>query len=429
MSTRTRKIGVTILWLCIWVLIAACVNNRILMVGPWETVTAFGALLKTTDFYLGVGLSLMRIALGFAGGFLMAQLLAYISFRLRFVEEFLAPMITLMKTIPMASFVVVLLIWWGPEYLSTVICFLVVFPNLYISTLQGLHNADGKLLEVAQVFGLPGSTRYFYIYRDALKPFLLSSMKLSLGMCWKAGIAAELIGVPEGSIGEKMYLTKVYLDVPGLFAWTLTIVLVSMAFEKLVLWLTEWMFTRQPACKEANPQKETADRVVLEHVCKRYDDTFVLEDWTAVYEKDNTYYLDTPSGSGKTTLLRILAGLTKPDCGQLQVPGACAMVFQEDRLFEAYDAVKNVEMVLGDREKAEAALLKLLAPEDIGKPCQELSGGMKRRVALVRAMEARAELVLLDEPFTGMDEVTRERVEAYIAEKKQGKILIIATHI
>ncbi len=406
---------------------------------------AFVTLLKTPDFYLNVGLSLLRIALGFAGGFLVAQVFAYLGFRLRFVEEFLAPMITMMKTIPVASFVVILLIWWGPEYLSTVICFLVVFPNLYISTLEGFRNADGKLLEVAQVFGMPGSTRYFYIYRDALKPFLSSGMKLSLGMCWKAGIAAELIGVPEGSIGEKMYLTKVYLDVPGLFAWTLTIVLVSMAFEKVVLWLTEWVFTRQPACREANPAKgsggnamqkmsalegaEAANRVVLEQVCKQYDGTPVLEDWTAAYEKGNTYYLNTPSGSGKTTLLRILAGLTKPDSGQVQTPGACAMVFQEDRLFEAYDAVKNVEMVLGDKEKAEEALLPLLSPEDLDKPCRELSGGMKRRVALVRAMEARAALVLLDEPFTGMDEVTRERAEAYIAEKKRGKILVIATHI
>ena len=151
-----------------------------------------------------------------------------------------------------------------------------------------------------------------------------------------------------------------------------------------------------------------------------------------------------PSGSGKTTLLRMLAGLERSDQGEILwgikeagvdnvVSGDsmidCSMVFQEDRLCEDYSAVKNVEMVTGDRNKAIKALEQLLEPEALGKSCSQLSGGMKRRVALVRAMEAESSVVLLDEPFTGMDAVTRERAEKYIRQKKEGRILIIATHI
>ena len=105
------------------------------------------------------------------------------------------------------------------------------------------------------------------------------------------------------------------------------------------------------------------------------------------------------------------------------------MLFQEDRLCEEYDAIKNVELVCGNRKQASEALLKLLEPESLEKPCSSLSGGMKRRVALVRAMEAEADFVLLDEPFVGMDRENRRMAEQYIQERQQGRTILIATHI
>ena len=155
----------------------------------------------------------------------------------------------------------------------------------------------------------------------------------------------------------------------------------------------------------------------------------VISQLSAVYEPGKTYYLRNPSGSGKTTLLRILAGLTEADSGEVNVPATVSMVFQEDRLCMEYSALKNVEMITGDPSRAEEALSCLLDPEDLKKSCADLSGGMKRRVALVRAMEAAAGLILLDEPFTGMDEETKSRAEVYIRRKQQGRTLIIATHI
>ena len=142
-----------------------------------------------------------------------------------------------------------------------------------------------------------------------------------------------------------------------------------------------------------------------------------------------SYYLTTPSGSGKTTWLRILAGLAEPDSGMLEASFACGMVFQEDRLCEEYDGVKNVELVTGDKERAQEALRQLLDEEALHKPCGQLSGGMKRRVALARAMESEAEYILLDEPYTGMDAETRLRAEEYIRRRQNNRILIIATHI
>jgi len=221
--------------------------------------------------------------------------------------------------------------------------------------------------------------------------------------------------------------------------------LLSVCFEKLVLWTVKCFFAWKPVCGRPNVVGKAADMAVeVSHLRKAFDDEILFEDFNAVYEPGGTYYLTDPSGSGKTTLLRMLAGLECPDQGEILwgvkeagvdnvVSGGsmidCSMMFQEDRLCEDYSAVKNVEMVTGDCKRAVKAMEQLLEQEALGKPCSQLSGGMKRRVALVRAMEAGSKVVLLDEPFTGMDAVTRERAEKYIRERQQGRTIIIATHI
>ena len=104
-------------------------------------------------------------------------------------------------------------------------------------------------------------------------------------------------------------------------------------------------------------------------------------------------------------------------------------LFQEDRLCEQYSAVKNVELITGNAFTAKEELLKLLKAEDLNKPCKEVSGGMKRRVALVRAMVAKTPIVLLDEPYNGLDEENREKVFAYIEANAQNRIILMATHM
>ncbi len=464
---KRRQYCILAFWIAVWFVLAAAVDNQILLATPLETFWALISRLSKGSFYLAAGRSLLRIGTGFLAGFAAALLLAMGSRRFPLLEDVLAPVLNLMKAIPVASFVVLLLIWWGSSFLSVAICFLVVLPNVYISTLEGLKSTDWRLLEMAEVFRLTFWSRFFYIYRPALKPFLYSSLKISLGMCWKSGIAAEVIGTPDNSIGEQMYLSKIYLDTAGVFAWTAVIVLLSVLFEKVFLRLTEVFFAWEPVCKGQMPygsrsrgkgrsglqeeaeedggtvRKEeeaeevggavkTAERAAgyirCEDIDKSYHGERILEKVSVVYEPGQTYYLTSPSGSGKTTLLRILAGLTMPDAGCVKASFSCSMVFQEDRLCEDYSAVKNVALITGEGRRAEEALRKLLKEEALHKPCRQLSGGMKRRVALVRAMEAESEYILLDEPFTGMDAETKRRAEAYIREKQNGRTLIIATH-
>jgi len=444
-TTIARKLAIAAFWLLVWQLLSLFMDNDILLPSPMTALCRLGELIFTGAFLRPVLGSLGRIGAGFFLGTAAGLLLAVLSSKYRLFEEVIKPAIMLCKTVPVASFVVLLLIWWGSKNLAVSVCFLIVLPNIYLGTLEGIRNTDKKLLEMAKVFGLPCGTRFFYIYRPALKPFLNSSLKLALGMCWKSGVAAEVIGTPEFSIGEQLYFSKIHLDMADLFAWTAVIILLSVCFEKLVLWTVKCFFAWKPVCGRPNVVGKAADMAVeVSHLRKAFDDEILFEDFNAVYEPGGTYYLTDPSGSGKTTLLRMLAGLECPDQGEILwgvkeagvdnvVSGGsmidCSMMFQEDRLCEDYSAVKNVEMVTGDCKRAVKAMEQLLEQEALGKPCSQLSGGMKRRVALVRAMEAGSKVVLLDEPFTGMDAVTRERAEKYIRERQQGRTIIIATHI
>ena len=147
------------------------------------------------------------------------------------------PPVQLMKTVPVASFVILALIWTGSKNLSVFISFLVVYPMIHVNTKAGLISADRELLEMAEVFHIPFIRRALYIYRTALYPYLKSACRTALGMGFKSGIAAEVIGVPDGSIGEGLYLAKIYLSTAELFAWTVAIILVSSLFEKGFLWI------------------------------------------------------------------------------------------------------------------------------------------------------------------------------------------------
>ena len=140
-----------------------------------------------------------------------------------------------MISTPVASFIILCLIWIPSKNLSVFISFLMVLPVIYTNILEGIRQTDSKILEMAKVFQVNPERRIRYIYVSQVLPYFLSACRLSLGMCWKAGVAAEVIGVPSGSIGEKLYNAKIYLNTPDLFAWTIVIIVISFVFEKCFL--------------------------------------------------------------------------------------------------------------------------------------------------------------------------------------------------
>ena len=233
----SKKIGIIGFWLLLWQFGAAMINNHILLVSPADTLHALSTLVISDDFWGSIWFSFARISLGFFIAFFIGLLTGTMAYWKPIIDEFLAPPIHFMKSIPVASFVILALIWTGSENLSVFISFIVVYPMIHVNTLAGLHSTDPKLLEMAKVFQVPIWRQAMSIYRVSLYPYLASAMKTALGMGFKSGIAAEVIGVPEGSIGEGLYLSKIYLSTAELFAWTLVIICVSVLFEHVFLLL------------------------------------------------------------------------------------------------------------------------------------------------------------------------------------------------
>lgn len=230
-----RRLGIILFWVMLWQLAATFIHNSIILAGPWDTVLALARLAPTGEFWNSIAHSFTKISLGFGAAFVMGVGLGSAGYGFRLLGELLEPVMTLLKSIPVASFVILALIWAGSANLSALIAFLVVLPVIYVNTVAGLASTDEKLLEMAGVFSMAPWKRVRYIYIPALMPYLRSGCRIALGMSWKSGVAAEVIGVPDHSIGEKLYMSKIYLNTADLMAWTMVIIAVSALFEKAVL--------------------------------------------------------------------------------------------------------------------------------------------------------------------------------------------------
>ena len=180
-------------WITIWQFASMYLGQEILLASPVSVVRKLFELSFTGNFWQSVGFSFVRIVTGFLLAVFLGIFLAILAYWSKTVEILIAPVIAVVKSTPVASFIILCLIWIPSRNLSVFISFLMVLP------------------------------------------YFLSACRLSLGMCWKAGVAAEVIGVPSGSIGEKLYNAKIYLNTPDLFAWTIVIIVISFVFEKCFL--------------------------------------------------------------------------------------------------------------------------------------------------------------------------------------------------
>lgn len=231
-----RKIVAVLVLLGAWQLLSMWVDRVIFLPSVTDTLKALAGLVRTREFYLSVGTSFLRIAAGFVLAVLAGVLLAVLAELNRQLGEILQLFIQLIKSIPVASFVILVLLWVRSAQLSIVISFLMVLPVIFTNVRGGIRQADAKLLEMAQVFELGVFRRVRCIYLPAVLPSFVTACSVGLGFCFKSGIAAEVIGLPTHSIGGELYKAKLYLMTPELFAWTIVIVAVSAVFEKAVMW-------------------------------------------------------------------------------------------------------------------------------------------------------------------------------------------------
>ena len=241
---RTLRLWSVAVWLLAWQGLSMYIGQGILLVSPVSVVLRLAQLMKEPGFWQSVLFSFSRITAGFLLATVSGVVFAAFAAIFRRVEEFLAPAILFIKSTPVASFTILVLIWVSSRNLSVVISYLMVLPIIYTNVLKGISSTDAKLLEMAKVFGIPRRRRIMYIYVSQVLPFFQSACLVGLGLCWKAGVAAEVIGIPKGSMGEKLYMAKIYFATPDLFAWTVTVIIVSLLFEKLFMFLVRCMISK-----------------------------------------------------------------------------------------------------------------------------------------------------------------------------------------
>ena len=243
------RLWAVVFWLLVWqgagmMLAARYSHGHLLLATPVDALRCLLQLAATEAFWQAITHSALRILGGFLASCLAASALAIPAARWSRVRELMAPLVAGIKAVPVASFIILALVWLNSRSLAFFIAFLMVFPPVYLNVLQGICQADRKLLEMARVFHASIWRQVRAIYLPAVLPYFRTAASLGLGLCWKAGIAAEVIGLPVGSIGENLYQAKVYYLTPELFAWTAMIVMVSVLFEKLFLRLVDALVKR-----------------------------------------------------------------------------------------------------------------------------------------------------------------------------------------
>ncbi len=228
--------GIAILfWIGVWWLISLAVDSELLLPSPPKVLLRLGQLSLTGGFWKNTGLSLLRVVSGILGALVVGYLLAFLCARFSFLYALVKPFMTVIKATPVASFIILLLLWIGRDILPAIISALIVLPVIWENVTEGLRRTDRSLLEMAKTFHLSQWTVLRVLYIPAARPYLLAGCRASVGMGWKAGIAAEVLAVTAFSIGKSLYESKLYLETVDLFAWTLCVILISVVTEKLFL--------------------------------------------------------------------------------------------------------------------------------------------------------------------------------------------------
>lgn len=216
----------------VWEAANAFIASDIILVSPRVTFARLFELAQTVDFWRSIGTSLGRVLRGFLFALVVGVAFAGLSARFMVFSRLVFPAVNVINAVPIASFTILALMAFHSSNLSIFIAFVTVLPIIFYNTFKGIESTDVKLLEMANVFGVPTHRKIFHIYVKTVVPFVASAATTGVGFAWKSGIAAELIGVVRGTIGANLHTSRIFLNTADLFAWTITIVLLSTLMER-----------------------------------------------------------------------------------------------------------------------------------------------------------------------------------------------------
>lgn len=230
-SRALRLLLVTAFWLGVWEVLALAVAKPLLLPDPISVFKRLFALLGTADFYRVTANSLRNILAGFLLAAVGGVLLAALTSRISLLRALLQPVMTVVKATPVASFIILAMLWMGTAKVPSFITALIVLPVVWTNLDIGYKTVDPSLLEMTKAYRFSPWRRFRYLTLPTLRPYFVSSVRMAIGLAWKAGVAAEILVMPRSSIGTMIGEAKQYLETTSMFAWTLTVVLLSILIE------------------------------------------------------------------------------------------------------------------------------------------------------------------------------------------------------
>ena len=222
-------------WFGVWWAAAAAVQQPLLLPSPAVVFLRLFTLIRQPEFWEILSMSIWSIMTGILCAVVLGVFLAVLTCRFPLLDTMCAPVLTVVKSTPVASFISLVLIWIGRDRVPAVISGLMVLPVVWNNVAAGLRNMDRDLLEMAALYQLRPGVKLRRLYVPAVTPHFLSAVKSAIGIGWKAGIAAEVLTVPARSIGKMIYDAKLYLETTDLFTWTLVVIIISLFIEKIII--------------------------------------------------------------------------------------------------------------------------------------------------------------------------------------------------
>lgn len=402
-------------------------------------------LFSTSHFYIETGTTVLRgffgLTLASASGFLLGTLAAFSPF----CNSFCRPIVVLLRSIPVISFILLAMLWFSPNYLPVFIAWITLFPIIYQNTATAIHNTDRRWVEMAATFGYKPFGRFMQVYLPAAKNALFDGWTTASGFGWRAVIMGEALAQPLHGIGSSMKTAQAFIQVPQLMAWTLVAIAISYLFDVLLHQARKIRFTyKLPSAQPFSLPTPQSDlplkKLSVIKLEKQFGQHSILHNYSAQFDNTAITCIKGTSGQGKTTLLRLLAGLDLQYNGEIRIPNGYTLsyAFQEDRLLPWLNVRENIVFVLKphckNRQYMADITTYLLAEtglsEHADKYPSQLSGGQRQRVNLARALCVQADILLLDEPLTGLDDDTKQQVLNLILEWTGSRrpIVIWATH-
>ncbi len=479
-------LSITILILA-WQLLTMLVRLPDLVPSIPHLFSTLVALFASGSFYQSVMATVLRGTIGMSISLMAAMGVSLLFYKCEWIYELFRPLLAIMRSIPVISFILLALIFLNAESIPLIIAFLTMFPLLTENLTKGIRGQRKEFSIMARQFRIGRWNKLAQVVYPQLKPFLYSGLASASGFGWRAIIMGEVLAQCSPGIGGEMKQAQVFIAVPELIAWTIIAILISYLFDRGISWLAKQRFpihynkhcSKQPvpkgncdirirdisyrygsdtvlshfsytfekgfiygitapSCSKQPVPKGNCD-IRIRDISYRYGSDTVLSHFSYTFEKGFIYGITAPSGTGKTTLLNLIGNILKPAQGEIETDfkTGIAYVFQEPELLSQLTIAENIALPLATYLKKEIAFeqaISILQKMELGgfenRFPNELSFGQQQRAAIARALTYPSPLLLMDEPFKGLDEALSRRIIKRIRERQteNGQTILFTSH-